>query len=163
MKRRGFLALGAGALASPVLAPAAAQAAAGTTPVTADPAPDSLRGLAAMVGLRFGTALIPFDLDTPAYAQIAAEQFSVVTPGNEMKWQVVEPEQGVYDWSGADNLVAFAQQNGQLVRGHTLLWHSQLPSWLTSGVTDGTISATELASLLKQHIFTEVTRFRGKI
>ena len=163
MKRRGFLALGAGALASPVLAPAAAQAAAGTTPATAEPAPDSLRGLAAMVGLRFGTALIPFDLDTPAYAQIAAEQFSVVTPGNEMKWQVVEPEQGVYDWSGADNLVAFAQQNGQLVRGHTLLWHSQLPNWLTSGVTDGTISATELASLLKQHIFTEVTRFRGKI
>jgi endo-1,4-beta-xylanase len=179
MKRRGFLALGAGALASPMLAPAAAQAATGSAttaaanasaagsaaPSTASgsiPA-DSLRALAAKIGLRFGSALIPFDLNTPAYAKIAAEQFSVVTPGNEMKWQVVEPEQGVYDWSGADNLIAFAKQNGQLVRGHTLLWHNQLPNWLTAGVADGSISATDLAALLKKHIFTEVTRYRGQI
>jgi endo-1,4-beta-xylanase len=183
MKRRGFLALGAGALATPVLVPSVAQAATGAPGTTTaansangvvaaaagsagtDPfgPPDSLRALASRVGLRIGSALIPFDLDTPAYAQIAAQQFSVVTPGNEMKWQVVEPEQGVFDWSGADNLVAFAEKNGQLVRGHTLLWHNQLPDWLTTGVGNGTISATELASLLKQHIFTEVTRFRGKI
>ena len=47
---------------------------------------------------------------------------------------------GVFDWSGADRLVAFAQQHGQLVRGHTLLWHNQLPDWLTTGVANGTIS-----------------------
>ena len=88
---------------------------------------DSLRALAAPIGLRIGTAIIPFDLDTPAYAQIAGDQFSTVTPGNEMKWQVVEPTQGTYDWSGGDRLVAFAQQHDQLVRGHTLLWHNQLP------------------------------------
>ncbi|MBR7833343.1 endo-1,4-beta-xylanase [Actinospica durhamensis] len=176
MKRRGFLALGAGALATPILAPSAAQAATGSAGAAAKansagsataaagsiPA-DSLRALAAKVGLRFGSALIPSDLDTPAYAQIAAQQFSVVTPGNEMKWQVVEPEQGVYDWSGADNLVAFAQANGQLVRGHTLMWHNQLPNWLTDGVANGSISATELAGLLKNHIYTEVGRYRGKI
>jgi endo-1,4-beta-xylanase len=172
MKRRGFLALGAGALAGPMLAPAVAQAATGSAKGNAAgnaasaaggvPA-DSLRALAAKVGLRFGSALTPFELDTPAYAKIAAEQFSVVTPGNEMKWQVVEPEQGVYDWSGADNLVAFAQKNGQLVRGHTLLWHNQLPNWLTDGVAAGTISATELAALVKKHIFTEVGRYKGKI
>jgi endo-1,4-beta-xylanase len=126
-------------------------------------APDTLRGLAAKIGLRFGTAVIPFDLDTPAYNDIVSGQFSVVTPGNEMKWGVVEPEQGVFDWSGADRLVAYAEQHGQLVRGHTLTWHNQLPTWLTTGVANGTISATELASLLKQHIFTEVGRYRGRI
>lgn len=124
---------------------------------------DSLRALAAPIGLRVGTAIIPYDLDHPDYAQIAADQFSSVTPGNEMKWQVVEPTRGTYDWSGGDRLVQFAQQHGQLVRGHTLVWHNQLPDWLTQGVTDGSISNAELRNLLRKHIFDEVGHFRGKI
>ena len=87
----------------------------------------------------------------------------MVTPGNEMKWQVVEPTQGTFDWSGADNLVAFAKANHQLVRGHTLCWHNQLPDWLTTGVSSGTISKSQLSSLLQQHIYTEVGRYRGRI
>src|SRR3954471_18230330 len=126
-------------------------------------APDSLRALAANIGLRIGTAVIPFDLDHPNYQAIAAGQFSVVTPGNEMKWQVVEPAQGTFDWSGADRLVAFAEQHGQLIRGHTLLWHSQLPDWLTTGVANGTISNAQLSNLLHQHITTEVSRYKGRI
>jgi endo-1,4-beta-xylanase len=126
-------------------------------------APDSLRSLSAQVGLRMGTAIIPFDLDNAAYSKTAADQFSVVTPGNEMKWQVVEPTQGVFDWSGGDRLVQFAQAHGQLVRGHVLLWHNQLPTWLTTGVANGTIDNTALAALLHQHITTEVTHFKGKI
>jgi endo-1,4-beta-xylanase len=125
--------------------------------------PDSLRALAAPTGLRVGTAIIPFDLDNAPYAQIAADQFSTVTPGNEMKWQVVEPTQGVFDWSGGDRLVAFAKAHHQLVRGHTLLWHNQLPTWLTTGVANGTISNAQLRDLLHQHITTEVTHFKGKI
>ena len=126
-------------------------------------APDSLRALASRIGLHIGTAVIPFDLNHPDYAAIVAKQFSVVTPGNEMKWQVVEPTQGTYDWSGADRLVAFARAHGQLVRGHTLLWHNQLPDWLTSGVANGTISDSDLLALLHKHITDEVTHFKGKI
>jgi endo-1,4-beta-xylanase len=126
-------------------------------------APSSLRSLAASIGLRIGSAIIPQDIETPSYAAIASSQFSVVTPGNAMKWQVVEPTEGTFDWSQADQLVAFAQANHQLVRGHTLLWHSQLPTWLTGGVANGTISDAQLASLLHQHITTEVSRYRGKI
>jgi endo-1,4-beta-xylanase len=125
--------------------------------------PNSLRGLAAEVGLRVGTAIIPFDLNNAPYAQIAGDQFSAVTPGNEMKWQVVEPTQGVLDFSGGDRLVAFAQAHGQLVRGHTLLWHNQLPNWLTTGVANGTISNDQLRQLLHQHVIDEVTHFKGKI
>jgi endo-1,4-beta-xylanase len=126
-------------------------------------APDSLRALAARVDLRIGTAIIPFDLNHPDYAKIAGEQFSSVTPGNEMKWETVEPTRGVYDWSGGDRLVSFARAHGQLVRGHVLLWHNQLPSWLTTGVNNGTISNTELRALLHKHITDEVTHFRGRI
>jgi endo-1,4-beta-xylanase len=134
-------------------------AAASATPV----APDSLRALAAKVGLRIGTAAGASRLTTPALAAITAGQFSVLTPENDMKWQVVEPTQGQFNWTGADNLVNFAQANHQLVRGHTLVWHNQLPTWLTDGVTAGTISNAQLRDLLHQHITTEVSRFKGKI
>ncbi|HUZ25012.1 MAG TPA: endo-1,4-beta-xylanase [Streptosporangiaceae bacterium] len=168
MERRSFLAMGAGAagaVAMPGVA-TAATAARSARPASSPPdlpAPGSLRALAGKIGLRIGTAVIPFDLDTPAYTAVLASQFSVVTPGNEMKWGVVEPTQGTFDWSGADRLVAFAEQNGQLVRGHTLLWHNQLPGWLTTGVANGTISNSRLTDLLEQHIFTEMGRYRGRI
>jgi endo-1,4-beta-xylanase len=80
-----------------------------------------------------------------------------------MKWQVVEPTQGNFNWTGADNLVNFAEENDQLVRGHTLVWHNQLPNWLTQGVANGTISNAQLLDLLHQHITTEVSRYRGRI
>jgi endo-1,4-beta-xylanase len=126
-------------------------------------APDSLRALAAKVGLRMGSALTPQDIETPSYAAIAGSQFSVVTPANAMKWQIVEPQQGVFDWSQADELVSFAHAHGQLIRGHTLMWHNQLPDWLTTGVANGTISDAQLKELLHQHILTEVSRYRGQI
>ena len=87
----------------------------------------------------------------------------VVTPGNGMKWQIVEPEQGVYDWSQADQLVQFAAANGQLVRGHTLAWHNQLPDWLTTGVTTARSAPRSSATLLHDHIITEVSSYRGRI
>jgi endo-1,4-beta-xylanase len=132
---------------------------AGAAPVTAPP----LRALGAPIGLHIGTALIPYDLDNPDYARVAGQQFDLVTPGNEMKWETVEPTRGTYNWSGGDRLVTFAEDHGQLVRGHTLLWHSQLPGWLTSGVANGTISTAELRDLLYKHVTDEVTHYKGKI
>jgi endo-1,4-beta-xylanase len=169
MRRRSFLTMG-GAAGVVVAMPRIATATATTTSAARPAAgsrdfgpPGTLRALAVKIGLRIGTAVIPFDLDTPAYTAILAEQFSAVTPGNEMKWGVVEPTRAVFDWSGADRLVRFAEQHGQLVRGHTLLWHNQLPDWLTTGVANGTISNSQLMGLLEQHIFTEVGRYRGRI
>jgi endo-1,4-beta-xylanase len=172
MRRRSLLAMGAaGSVAAVLGSGTAALAAPSGTRLAARVSsssgsaldPNSLRALAAKIGLRIGTALIPQDIETPSYAAIAGSQFSVVTPGNAMKWQIVEPEQGVFDWSQADQLVAFAHANDQLIRGHTLLWHNQLPTWLTTGVADGTITAAQLKQLLHDHIMTEVTRYRGKI
>src|SRR5213075_2043445 len=53
----------------------------------------TLRALGAQVRLRIGTAAVPSDFSDPTLSQITAEQFSVLTPGNEMKWHVVEPQQ----------------------------------------------------------------------
>jgi endo-1,4-beta-xylanase len=161
MRIRHLLTIGAAAAA--VLALTTAALAEPDSGSSSRPPRDSLRALAGKIGLRVGTAVIPFDLDHPDYAQILGDQFSTVTPGNEMKWQVVEPTQGVLDFSGGDRLVAFAQAHRQRVRGHTLLWHNQLPNWLTTGVANGTISNDQLRDLLHQHITDEVTHFKGEI
>src|ERR1700735_3665098 len=170
MRRRSLLTMGAAGGAAAVLGTGtAAWAAPSATGLAARPGsgagnePTSLRDLAAKVGLRFGSALIPQDIETPSYAAIAGSQFSVVTPGNGMKWQIVEPTPGVYDWTQADELVNFAQANRQLIRGHTLTWHNQLPDWLTTGVANGSISSAQLRALLQKHITVEVSRYRGKI
>jgi len=121
---------------------------------------DSLRALASRVGLRIGTAVNTDALATNAtYRQITADQFSTVTPENVMKWQLVEPTKGTYDWSAADQLVEFAQAHGQLVHGHVLVWHSQLPDWLTTG----NYTPAQLRDLLRKHISDEVSHFRGHI
>ncbi len=130
------------------------------------PSDQSLRALAQRHGLRLGTAVNMTALDDssdPQYRAITASQFSTVTPENVMKWEALEPTQGTYDWSKADELVDFARAHNQLVRGHVLVWHNQLPTWLTDGVNNGTISDEQLRALLKKHITDVVSHFRGRI
>jgi hypothetical protein len=68
MRRRSFLAAGGAAGLAATLGglAAAAPAVASAAQAADDSAPsDSLRSLAAKIGLRIGTAVDPFDLDTP--------------------------------------------------------------------------------------------------
>ncbi len=120
---------------------------------------DSLRALAEPIGLEIGVAVNPGGLENARYNQIAATQFSSVTPENEMKWETVEPRRGVFNYAPGDQIVRFAQKHDQLVRGHTLLWHNQLPAWLTSG----TWTRAQLRSILREHIFTVAGHFRGRV
>ncbi|MGW2477090.1 endo-1,4-beta-xylanase [Streptomyces sp. NPDC001665] len=120
----------------------------------------TLGALGQRSGVRIGTAVDMAALaDDAPYRARAASEFSSVTPENVMKWEVVEPSRGRYDWKEADKLVDFARANGQLVRGHTLLWHNQLPSWLTTG----DFTADELRAILRKHITDEARHFKGRI
>lgn len=137
---------------------------AGAQLASAHPDPVPLRALAAGTGVRIGTAVDMAALaDDTTYRRKVAREFNSVTAENVMKWESVEPSRGTYDWGKADDLVRFARAHGQAVRGHTLVWHSQLPGWLTTGVADGSIGAEELRGILKAHITKEVKRYKGKI
>ena len=148
---------------APAQSPAGTQAA--STRAPGQIVEDSLRAYGSRTGLRIGTAVNTDLLGADArYTDLVNTQFNTVTPENVMKWEVVEPRQGQYDWSGADELVKSAQQNGQLVRGHNLVWHSQLPSWLaTDGGTTTTFSNDQVKAILKKHIQDEAGRYKGRI
>lgn len=130
------------------------------------PAGRTLRELGQRHGLAIGTAInndALADATDPTYRQLASTQFSTVTAENVMKWETLEPTRGTYNWGPADTFVAFAQANHQRIRGHVLVWHNQLPAWLTAGVADGSIDAAELKALLHKHITDVVNHFRGRI
>jgi endo-1,4-beta-xylanase len=123
-----------------------------------------LRVLARRHNLRIGTAVDMNAFNNDAvYADRVNQEFSAVTAENVMKWSELEPTRGTYNWGPADQLVANARANGQIVHGHTLIWHNQLPAWLTEGVADGSIDSAEFRSLVRRHIFNVVGHFRGKI
>lgn len=126
------------------------------TPVAAPLAPDwpALRGLMPS-NVRIGTAVNGQALATNArYRAVLTSDFNAVTAENAMKWGQLQPTRDTYVWRASDDLVAFAQENGLAMYGHTLVWHHSVPPWVSESW-----SAEELRELLKQYITTVVSRY----
>ena len=119
----------------------------------------SLREAARGSGLLVGTAVRPAQLYETAYASTLAREFNMVEPEDALKWEVVHPERQSFDFSQADQIVDFAARHDMNVRGHTLVWHRQNPTWLT----EWKYRSGELAEILEKHIKTVVGHYRGKI
>jgi|GEM_PF-1136400 len=120
----------------------------------------SLKNFAKYCGIAIGTCVsynpLKFDQN---YRDILIREFSVVTPENEMKFEYVHPFRETYNFRLADEIVKFAEENGIKVRGHCLVWHQQLPSWIIKGE----FTKEELMSILKEHIQTVVGRYKGRV
>ncbi|MFB4426730.1 endo-1,4-beta-xylanase [Streptomyces sp. QL37] len=117
----------------------------------------ALGDAAAAKGRYFGTAVAANHLGEAAYASTLDAQFDSVTPENEMKWDAVESSRNSFNFSAADQIVSHAQSKGMKVRGHTLVWHSQLPGWVSG------LGATDLRSAMNNHITQVMTHYKGKI
>ncbi|CAI7599367.1 unnamed protein product [Penicillium crustosum] len=110
--------------------------------------------------LYFGSATDNPELtDAPYLAQLSnTDDFGQITPGNAQKWDASEPSQNTFSYTKGDDIANLAATNGQKLRCHTLVWHSQLPSWVSSG---SWTNATLLAAM-KNHITNVVTHYKGK-
>jgi endo-1,4-beta-xylanase len=152
LSRRDLLAAGAAALASPALA----QTAEGHHFPT-------LRELAQAKGLHFGSAVgagpkgaLTGSFEDPQYRAILARECGLLVPENELKWYVVRNGGPTpFQFERADRIAAFARENGQALRGHTLLWHHPrwFPQWLKS-YDFGPRPAAAAAAMLTEHIRT---------
>src|SRR5689334_3257283 len=70
-----------------------------------------------------------FEEDTRG-AEIVKTQFNSITPENVLKWALVHPVPGRYDFAAPDRFVEFGEKHGMFVVGHTLVWHNQTPRWV---------------------------------
>lgn len=75
-------------------------------------------------GFPFGCAINRNILNNPSYQSWFSSRFAgrVTVFEDEMKWYSTERTQGKEDYSVADALMKFAQQNRLSVRGHNIFW-----------------------------------------
>ena len=91
------------------------------------------------------------------------QHFDSITPENVMKWEKIHPEPDRYDFVLPDKFVEFGTRRGLVVVGHTLMWHSQTPSWVFQDASGQEISREALMQRLRDHVRTIVGRYRGKV
>src|SRR6185503_9354835 len=128
----------------------------------ATPTGQRLRTLATAANVLIGYASVDnFDTmaDSAPYRQTAIEEFNILTPENRLKFDATEPQQNTFTFASADTHINFALANNMVAHGHTLVWHQQLPGW----VTGRSWTAPELTAVLNTHIDTVVGHYVGKI
>ncbi|EPE36981.1 (Trans)glycosidase [Glarea lozoyensis ATCC 20868] len=107
----------------------------------------------------FGAALTirnPVDAQERAIVDNYAD-FGSITPENAMKWESTEPSRGVFTFDGADAIRDYAATQKKQIHCHNLVWHSQLPLWVSQGKFD---NAT-LISIMYDHIKAVAGRYKG--
>jgi len=93
------------------------------------------------------------------YNGVVSKEYNSITAENAMKFGGLHPAENTFFWTDADYLVSYAQANNKRIHGHTLNWYTSLPSWVTNYTGD----STAWENLLKTHIQTVVTHFKGKV
>ncbi|OHB66633.1 MAG: 1,4-beta-xylanase [Planctomycetes bacterium RBG_13_60_9] len=94
---------------------------------------------------------------------LAERHFNTITPENILKWEVVHPEPGRYDFEAADRYVAFGEKHNMFIVGHCLVWFFQTPAWVFQDASGKPLSREALLERMKDHIFTVMGRYKGRI
>jgi endo-1,4-beta-xylanase len=99
----------------------------------------------------------------PAAAALVAAQFNRVTPENELKWQSLEKQPGVLDFTQADAFVAYAEQHGLEIHGHALVWHHQVPKWVFQNDAGEPATREQLLQRLDRHMVALAEHYGSRV
>ncbi|WP_410771292.1 endo-1,4-beta-xylanase [Fontibacillus sp. BL9] len=91
---------------------------------------------------------------------------NVVTAGNAMKPDALQPEKGEFSFSGAEAMVDKVLAEGMKMHGHVLVWHQQSPAWMNTATEQGNtvpLSRDEALENLRTHIQTVVEHFGDRV
>ncbi|KAH8909186.1 hypothetical protein BR93DRAFT_936716 [Coniochaeta sp. PMI_546] len=110
--------------------------------------------------LFFGTATDTNLFNDIPYLTIAnnSNEFGIRVPENSQKWQPTEPTENKFVFANPDRVALTSKANRQMLRCHTLTWHSQLPDFVqTTNWTRATLTAA-----IQAHISNVVGHFKGQ-
>lgn len=131
----------------------------GTTHITAQDDPPSLRELADLNNLDIGAAVYTYHLDNATHGEILGQEFNVLTHEQEAKPCEIQSQRSRFNFEPMDEIVDFAEANDMSVHGHTLVWHSCTPTW----IENGDFTRDEAIQYLRDYIMTVVGRYQGRI
>ena len=106
-----------------------------------------------------GVAVNQRNVTNPEQIALIKKEFNSITAENDMKPEPTEPREGEFNWENADRIADFARANGIKLRGHTLMWHSQIGRWMTA---EGT-TKEQFYARMKNHIQAIVTRYKDVV
>lgn len=118
----------------------------------------SLKNRAAAKGLFYGAASFKRVLSYPDFSKTFIEECGILVPEWELKWRALRPTPTSYDFNAFDWLINFTSKNNMKFRGHTLVWHDDLPAWFSN-----TVNSSNAKKYLQDHILTVMKRHAGKI
>lgn len=111
---------------------------------------------------KIGAAVEPSQLEGE-HAELLKKHFNSLTAENAMKVESIQPEKSKFDFSGADKILNFAETNNMIMRGHTLVWHSQTPDWFFKDENGELLSKEALLARMKKHIKKTMEHYKGDI
>ncbi len=124
------------------------------------PATGLRRAAAAYPALRLGgVSGVSTWAQNPKYRAAVSAHFHLASPENALKFSNTEPADGIRTYAEANAIIDLGLARGGSSRGHTFLWHSGLPGWVSSG----TFTAPQLQTMLWDQIDTKGAYFRGRL
>ncbi len=95
--------------------------------------------------------------------KLIKKEFSSLTAENAMKWEEIHPKKDRYNFKTPDLIVSLSQDNNQDLIGHTLVWHNQIPHWVTREGDGSLVDKKTLLRNITDHITAVAGRYQGKI
>ena len=77
-----------------------------------------------------GVAVNQRNISTPEQIELIKKDYNSITAENDFKPGEIHPAPGVWNFERADKIADFCRQNGIKLRGHNLMWHSQMADWM---------------------------------
>ena len=119
----------------------------------------SLRYEASRKNITIGSGAInPNYLNDTLFSQVLATQFKSLSPENELKWAQLNPSPGHYNWDTLDRLVAFADRNDMVVKGHGLISSCCNPDYLVN-----TTDPVKFQGAMEAHFNATMHRYSDKM
>ena len=110
-----------------------------------------------------GVAVNQRNISQPEQIALVKQEFNSITAENDMKPGMIHPEEGKWNWEPADKIANFCRQNGIKLRGHNLLWHSQMADWMFYDKKKNLVKKEVLFKRMREHIHAVVNRYKDVI